>query len=181
VIVIEHGAQPMRVRIQMPAAASYSDEYEALCGVSVGNLSPIFGAVAVLGVSARQGHRRKLIDQRHGLCARPMRANYDHWAGKAVPMGGLARMCCPYFKTDGNRGHWQGGTRLGVARWSAAFSRAVLGDNSAGAGLCERRAEAGLRDHDDYNGEKQEGFGPFEADVHIRRAVVSGNAYRGPH
>ncbi|WP_163269061.1 choline dehydrogenase [Chelativorans alearense] len=174
VIVIEHGGSDFGPFIQMPAALSFpmnmarydwgfrTGPEPHLAGRSlatprgkvVGGSSSINGMVYVRG---------------HAL-------DFDHWA-EAGAKGWAFADVLPYFKRmentkdgeDGWRGtdgplHVQRGPRL----------------NPLYQTFVEAGREAGFELTEDYNGAKQEGFGPMEQTIHRGRRWSAANAYLKP-
>ena len=106
--------------------------------------------------------------------------DYDHWREQGAEGWGFADVL-PYFKRmeawdDAGHGGdpaWRGQDGpLHVTRGKMAnpLTRAFVA-----AGV-----QAGYEATDDYNGEKQEGFGPFEMTVHEGRRWSAANAYLRP-
>ncbi|PIE12109.1 MAG: choline dehydrogenase [Rhodobacterales bacterium] len=178
VLVIEHGGTDAGPFIQMPGALSYpmnmsrydwgfmAEPEPALNGRSlvcprgkvVGGSSSINGMVYV------RGHA----------------GDYAHWAENGAAGWDFADVL-PYFKRMENwdpRGHggdrdWRGTDGpLHVTRGPRDIP---LHDAFVKAG-----AQAGFETTSDYNGEKQEGFGPMEMTVHRGQRWSAANAYLKP-
>ncbi|KIC50803.1 choline dehydrogenase [Tateyamaria sp. ANG-S1] len=178
VLVIEHGGTDAGPFIQMPAALSYPMNMKRydwgfmsepephlggrrlVCprGKVVGGSSSINGMVYVRG---------------HAL-------DYDHWAESGADGWAYADVL-PYFKRmeawDGN-GHggdpaWRG--KDGPLHVTRGPRRNPLFQAFVDAGQ-----QAGYEVTDDYNGQKQEGFGPMEQTVHNGRRWSAANAYLRP-
>ncbi|KEJ89910.1 choline dehydrogenase [Sulfitobacter donghicola] len=178
VLVIEHGGTDAGPFIQMPAALSYPmnmkrydwgytsepegnlDGRELACprGKVIGGSSSINGMVYVRG---------------HAM-------DYDHWRDSGAEGWGYADVL-PYFRRmetwhDGGHGgdtYWRGKTGpLHVSRGPRK--------NPLFKAFVEAGKQAGYEATDDYNGEKQEGFGPMEQTVHDGRRWSAANAYLRP-
>jgi choline dehydrogenase len=178
VLVIEHGGTDAGPFIQMPAALSYpmnmktydwgfSSEPEPHLnnrrlatprGKVIGGSSSINGMVYV------RGHA----------------GDYDHWAESGADGWSFADVL-PYFK---RMEHWHDGGHGGDANWrgkdgplhvSRGPRKNPLFDAFVKAGR-----QAGYETTDDYNGEKQEGFGPMEQTVFNGRRWSAANAYLRP-
>jgi hypothetical protein len=151
VIVIEYGGSDAGPFIQMPGAV-LSDEHErSTTGAS--RPSPSRISAAAVGHAARQGDRRLVLHQRHGLCARPCR-DFDTWAEMGAPAGPMPT-CCPISSA------WR--TPRRARRAGAAPTARCTSARPAPNPLYQRLhrggPQAGFETTDDYNGSKQEGFG----------------------
>ncbi len=178
VIVIEHGGTDIGPFIQMPAALSYpmnmsrydwgyktepepnlnGRELVAPRGKVLGGSSSINGMVYV------RGHAR----------------DFDHWRDSGAEGWGYADVL-PYYRRmetwhDGGHGgdaHWRG--KDGPLHVSRGPRKNPLFHAFVKAGQ-----QAGYEVTQDYNGEKQEGFGAFEQTVHKGRRWSAANAYLRP-
>ncbi|NNE89604.1 MAG: FAD-binding protein, partial [Silicimonas sp.] len=175
VIVIEAGGTDAGPLIQMPAALSYpmgmarydwgmmtepephlnNRRFHAARGKVIGGSSSINGMVYV------RGHAR----------------DYDTW-GQMGASGWTFADVLPYFKRmetwHGDApSEWRGSD--GPVHITRGSRRNPLYDAFIRAG-----AEAGYETTDDYNGEKQEGFGPMEQTVWKGRRWSTANAYLKP-
>ena len=175
VLVIEHGGSDAGPLIQMPAALSYPmnmprydwgyqsepephlNNRRLACprGKVIGGSSSINGMVYV------RGHAR----------------DYDHWAESGADGWAYADVL-PYFKRLET---WHGD---GDADWRGKngplhISRGPR-DNPLVQAFVKAGEEAGYHTTQDYNGEKQEGFGPFEATIHKGQRWSAANAYLKP-
>lgn len=175
VIVIEAGGSDAGPLIQMPAALSYpmgmerydwgmmtepephlnNRRFHAARGKVVGGSSSINGMVYV------RGHAR----------------DYDTW-GQMGASGWTFADVLPYFKRmetwhGDSPSDWRGTT--GPLHITRGPRTNPLYDAFIQAG-----AEAGYETTDDYNGEKQEGFGPMEQTVWRGRRWSTANAYLKP-
>ncbi|SHL41365.1 choline dehydrogenase [Roseovarius litoreus] len=178
VLVIEHGGTDAGPFIQMPGALSYPMNMKRYdwgyrtepephlngrrlaCprGKVIGGSSSINGMVYV------RGHA----------------CDYDHWRDQGAEGWGYADVL-PYFKRleswdDGGHGgdpSWRGQhgpLHVGRGRMANPLTRAFI----------EAGGQAGYQLTDDYNGAKQEGFGPFEMTVWKGQRWSAANAYLKP-
>ncbi|MEM1344604.1 MAG: choline dehydrogenase [Pseudomonadota bacterium] len=178
VIVIEHGGTDWGPFIQMPAALSYpmnmarydwgyQSEPEPHLGgrrLACPRGKVIGGSSSINGMVYVRGHAR----------------DYDHWAEQGAHGWSYANVL-PYFLRmedwqDGGHGGdpaWRGqGGPLTVSRGPRA--------NPLFHAFVEAGREAGFETTGDYNGEKQEGFGPMEATVRGGQRWSTANAYLRP-
>ena len=178
VIVIEHGGTDAGPFIQMPAALSYPmnmkrydwgyrsepephlNNRELACprGKVIGGSSSINGMVYVRG---------------HAM-------DYDHWEESGAQGWAYADVL-PYFKRMES---WRDGGHGGDAGWRGTdgplhVSRGPR-KNPLFEAFVKAGAQAGYEATDDYNGEKQEGFGPMEQTVWNGRRWSAANAYLRP-
>ena len=178
VIVVEHGGTDAGPLIQMPAALSYPmnmSRYDwgyktepepylggrrLVCprGKVIGGSSSINGMIYVRG---------------HAL-------DYDHWAEHGAAGWSYADVL-PYFK---RMEHWHDGGHGGDASWRGTDGplHVTRGPrtNPLFHAFVEAGRQAGYEVTADYNGEKQEGFGPFEQTVYKGRRWSAANAYLKP-
>lgn len=178
VLVIEHGGTDAGPLIQMPAALSYpmnmkrydwgyQSEPEPHLGgrrLACPRGKVIGGSSSINGMVYVRGHAM----------------DYDHWA-EAGADGWAYADVLPYFKrmeTWDDAGHggdpgWRGlAGPLHVMRGPR--------DNPLHDAFVQAGREAGYEITNDYNGQKQEGFGPFEQTVHKGRRWSAANAYLKP-
>ncbi|MFT4619531.1 MAG: choline dehydrogenase [Sulfitobacter sp.] len=175
VIVIEHGGTDAGPFIQMPAALSYpmnmkrydwgySSEPEPHLGgrrLACPRGKVIGGSSSINGMVYVRGHAR----------------DYDHWAESGADGWAYADVL-PYFKRMET---WHG---EGDASWRGTdgplhISRGPR-DNPLVQAFAKAGEEAGYETTNDYNGEKQEGFGPFEATIYKGVRWSTANAYLRP-
>jgi choline dehydrogenase len=174
VIVIEYGGTDIGPLIQMPSALSiplnmslydwgFASEPEPHLdgrilatprGKVIGGSSSINGMVYV------RGHAR----------------DFDHWAEAGATGWGFADVL-PYFKrmedSDGGEDGWRGsGGPLHVQRGSRK--------NPLYGAFVEAGHQAGFELTNDYNGSKQEGFGPMEQTIRGGRRWSAATAYLKP-
>ncbi len=178
VLVIEHGGTDAGPFIQMPGALSfpmnmkrydwgYRSEPEPhlnnrrlACprGKVIGGSSSINGMVYVRG---------------HAM-------DFDHWAEVGADGWSYADVL-PYYK---RMEHWHDGGHGGDPDWRGNDGPLHVSrgrrDNPLFHAFVEAGRQAGYEVTDDYNGEKQEGFGPFEATVWQGRRWSAANAYLRP-
>lgn len=178
VLVIEHGGTDAGPFIQMPAALSYPmnmsrydwgfqsepepylNNRRLACprGKVVGGSSSINGMVYVRG---------------HAM-------DYEHWADSGADGWSYADVL-PYFK---RMEHWHDGGHGGDTTWRGVDGpmHVMRGprDNPLFSAFVEAGQQAGYETTGDYNGEKQEGFGPMDQTVWQGRRWSAANAYLHP-
>jgi len=178
VIVIEHGGSDAGPFIQMPAALSYpmnmplydwgyrSEPEPHLGGrrLACPRGKVIGGSSSINGMVYVRGHAM----------------DFDHWEESGARGWSYADVL-PYYRRmeswhDGGHGGdpaWRGSTGpLHVSRGPR--------QNPLYAAFVEAGRQAGYEVTDDYNGEKQEGFGPMEQTVWQGRRWSAANAYLRP-
>lgn len=178
VIVVETGGTDVGPFINMPGALSYPMNMprydwgyrsepephlggrEMACprGRVIGGSSSINGMVYVRG---------------HAM-------DYDHWRNVGAEGWGYADVL-PYFK---RMEHWHDGGHGGESAWRGTdgplhVSRGKR-DNPLVKAFVEAGVQAGYARTDDYNGQQQEGFGPFEATIHEGQRWSAAKAYLRP-
>ncbi|PWL19066.1 choline dehydrogenase [Falsochrobactrum shanghaiense] len=174
VIVIEFGGPDIGPLIQMPAALSMpmnmetydwgfaTDPEPHLGGRSL--VTPrgkvLGGSSSINGMVYVRGHAR----------------DYDHWAESGAQGWAFADVL-PYFKRLENAHGGQEGWRGTHGPLHIQRGRR---DNPLFQAFVEAGREAGFETTDDYNGEKQEGFGPMEQTIHNGRRWSAANAYLKP-
>ncbi|MER9444735.1 choline dehydrogenase [Mesorhizobium sp. M0340] len=174
VIVIEYGGSDIGPLIQMPSALSiplnmslydwgFASEPEPHLGgrvLATPRGKVIGGSSSINGMVYVRGHAR----------------DFDHWAEQGATGWGFADVL-PYFKRmedsaggeDGWRGH---GGPLTVQRGSRT--------NPLYGAFVEAGRQARFELTDDYNGAKQEGFGPMEQTIRGGRRWSAASAYLRP-
>ncbi|CDX18706.1 choline dehydrogenase, a flavoprotein [Mesorhizobium sp. ORS 3324] len=175
VIVIEFGGTDIGPLIQMPSALSiplnmslydwgFASEPEPHLGgrvLATPRGKVIGGSSSINGMVYVRGHAR----------------DFDHWAEQGATGWGFADVL-PYFKRmeDSNGGGetgWRGhGGPLHVQRGTRK--------NPLYGAFIEAGRQAGFELTDDYNGAKQEGFGPMEQTIWGGRRWSAANAYLKP-
>ncbi|MHA6344880.1 choline dehydrogenase [Roseivivax sp. CAU 1761] len=174
VIVIEHGGWDGGPFIRMPGALSYPmnmkmydwgyrTEPEPHLGgrrLAAPRGKVLGGSSSINGMVYVRGHAR----------------DFDHWRDQGADGWGYADVL-PYFKrlehSHGGQPGWRGSDGpLHVTRGRR--------DNPLVRAFVAAGAEAGYETTEDYNGEKQEGFGAMEATIHrgVRWSAV--RAYLDP-
>ncbi|MBB3993498.1 choline dehydrogenase [Sulfitobacter undariae] len=178
VLVIEHGGTDAGPFIQMPAALSYPMNMKRYDWGFMSEAEPhldgrklvvprgkvIGGSSSINGMVYVRGHAM----------------DYDHWRDSGADGWSYADVL-PYFRRmetwhDGGHGgdsYWRG--KDGPLHVSRGPRENPLFDAFVQAGK-----QAGYETTDDYNGQKQEGFGPMEQTVHGGRRWSAANAYLRP-
>ena len=178
VIVVEHGGTDAGPFIQMPAALSYPmnmkrydwgyrsepephlNNRELACprGKVIGGSSSINGMVYVRG---------------HAM-------DFDHWEQSGARGWGYADVL-PYYKRMES---WHASGHGGDPAWRGKDGPLHVQrgprENPLFKAFVEAGKQAGYEATDDYNGEKQEGFGPMEQTVWQGRRWSAANAYLRP-
>ena len=174
VIVVEYGGTDIGPFIQMPAALSYpmnmsrydwgyQSEPEPHLGgrrLACPRGKVIGGSSSINGMVYVRGHAR----------------DYDNWAEQGAA-GWAYKDVLPYFErmetSHGGQDGWRGTDGpLHVTRGPRK--------NPLYHAFVEAGQQAGFEMTEDYNGEKQEGFGPMEMTVHNGRRWSAANAYLRP-
>ncbi|WP_256749485.1 choline dehydrogenase [Mesorhizobium sp. Mes31] len=174
VIVIEFGGSDIGPLIQMPSALSiplnmslydwgFASEPEPHLGgrvLATPRGKVIGGSSSINGMVYVRGHAR----------------DFDHWAEEGATGWGFADVL-PYFKrmedSDGGEDGWRGHRGpLHVQRGSRR--------NPLYGAFVEAGRQAGFELTDDYNGSKQEGFGPMEQTIRGGRRWSAASAYLKP-
>lgn len=174
VIVVEYGGTDIGPFIQMPAALSYpmnmsrydwgyQSEPEPHLGgrrLACPRGKVIGGSSSINGMVYVRGHAR----------------DYDNWEEQGAA-GWAYKDVLPYFErmesSHGGQDGWRGtGGPLHVTRGPRK--------NPLYHAFVEAGQQAGFEMTEDYNGEKQEGFGPMEMTVHNGRRWSAANAYLKP-
>ncbi|MBB5720859.1 choline dehydrogenase [Loktanella ponticola] len=178
VLVIEHGGWDGGPFIQMPAALSYpmnmpmydwglQTEPEPHLGgrkLVTPRGKVIGGSSSINGMIYVRGHAM----------------DYDHWADSGAQGWSYADVL-PYFKRMEN---WHSGGHGGDAEWRGKDGplHVTRGPrkNPLTLAFVEAGKQAGYQVTGDYNGEQQEGFGPFDATIWKGRRWSAANAYLRP-
>ncbi|MBZ9872634.1 choline dehydrogenase [Mesorhizobium sp. BR1-1-9] len=174
VIVIEFGGSDVGPLIQMPSALSiplnmslydwgFASEPEPHLGgrvLATPRGKVIGGSSSINGMVYVRGHAR----------------DFDHWAEQGAAGWGFADVL-PYFKrmedADGGEDGWRGhGGPLHVRRGTRK--------NPLYGAFVEAGRQAGFELTDDYNGSRQEGFGPMEQTIFGGRRWSAASAYLRP-
>ncbi|KAA9006781.1 choline dehydrogenase [Histidinibacterium aquaticum] len=178
VIVVEYGGSDAGPFIQMPGALSYPmnmkrydwgywSEPEPHMNnrkMAVPRGKVIGGSSSINGMVYVRGHA----------------GDFDAWEEMGATGWGYADVL-PYYK---RMEHWNPAGHGGDPSWRGSdgplhVSRGQR-DNPLVSAFVEAGREAGYEVTDDYNGEKQEGFGPMEATIHRGRRWSAANAYLRP-
>ena len=174
VIVVEYGGSDFGPFIQMPAALSYpmnmsrydwgyQSEPEPHLGgrrLACPRGKVIGGSSSINGMVYVRGHAR----------------DYDNWEEQGAA-GWAYKDVLPYFErmetSHGGQDGWRGTNGpLHVSRGPRK--------NPLYHAFVEAGQQAGFEMTEDYNGEKQEGFGPMEMTVYNGRRWSAANAYLRP-
>ncbi len=174
VIVVEAGGSDIGPFIQMPAALSFpmnmsrydwgfSSEPEPHLGgrvLATPRGKVVGGSSSINGMVYVRGHAR----------------DFDHWAELGADGWAFADVL-PYYKrletSHGGEAGWRGtGGPMHVKRGPL--------ENPLYKAFIEAGAQAGFELTQDYNGSKQEGFGPMEQTIHQGRRWSTANAYLRP-
>ncbi|MEZ5777969.1 MAG: choline dehydrogenase [Paracoccaceae bacterium] len=177
VIVIEHGGSDAGPFIQMPGALSYPmnmgmydwgfrSEPEPQLGnrrMATPRGKVIGGSSSINGMVFVRGHAK----------------DFDHWADAGAAGWSYADVL-PYFRRMET---WHGGngdpTEFRGSSGPLHVSRGPR-RNPLFHAFVEAGRQAGYEVTDDYNGQKQEGFGPMEATIWKGRRWSAANAYLKP-
>jgi choline dehydrogenase len=178
VLVVEHGGHDAGPLIQMPAALSYpmnmsrydwgyrSEPEPHLGGrrLATPRGKVIGGSSSINGMVYVRGHAR----------------DFDTWADMGAK-GWAYKDVLPYFNRMET---WHEGGHGGDPQWRGTdgplhVSRGPR-SNALYHAFVDAGAEAGYELTGDYNGEKQEGFGPMEQTVYKGRRWSAANAYLKP-
>ena len=178
VIVIEHGGSDAGPLIQMPAALSYpmnmprydwgyrSEPEPCLGGrqLACPRGRVIGGSSSINGMVYVRGHAR----------------DFDHWAESGARGWAYADVL-PYYKRMES---WHDGGHGGDPAWRGSDGplHVTRGprSNPLFHAFVEAGRQAGYQVTDDYNGERQEGFGPMEQTVWKGRRWSAAKAYLHP-
>ncbi|MCC0044228.1 MAG: choline dehydrogenase [Brucellaceae bacterium] len=174
VVVIEYGGSDVGPLIQMPAAFSipmntsvydwgFATEPEPHLGgrvLATPRGKVIGGSSSINGMVYVRGHAR----------------DFDHWAEAGAGGWSFADVL-PYFRrmehSHGGEAGWRGTSGpLHVQRGTRK--------NPLFNAFMEAGKQAGFETTADYNGSKQEGFGPMEQTIHQGRRWSAANAYLRP-
>jgi choline dehydrogenase len=174
VIVIEYGVSDIGPLIQMPSALSipmnmpfydwgFSSEPEPHLGgrvLATPRGKVVGGSSSINGMVYVRGHAR----------------DFDHWAESGATGWAYADVL-PYFRrmetSHGGEAGWRGTDGpVHVQRGPRK--------NPLYHAFVEAGRQAGFETTEDYNGSKQEGFGPMEQTIHKGRRWSAANAYLRP-
>jgi len=178
VLIVEAGGSDIGPFIQMPAALSYPMNMKRYDWGLMTEPEPHLGGRRLVTPRGKVIGGSSSINGM--IYVRGHALDFDHWA-EAGATGWSYGDVLPYFKrmeawTDGGRGGdpaWRGTDGpLHVTRGPGTnpLTRAFIA-----AGI-----EAGYALTEDYNGHRQEGFGPFDSTIHKGRRWSAANAYLRP-
>ena len=178
VLVIEHGGSDRGPFIQMPASLSYpmnmamydwgmKTEPEPHLGgrqLVTPRGKVIGGSSSINGMIYVRGHAR----------------DFDHWAENGAAGWSYADVL-PYYK---RMEHWHDGGHGGDPEWRGKDGplHVTRGPrkNPLTRAFVEAGREAGYPVTGDYNGQQQEGFGPFDATIYKGHRWSAASAYLRP-
>ena len=178
VIVIEYGGTDAGPLIQMPAALSYpmnmplydwgylSEPEPHLGGrrMATPRGKVIGGSSSINGMIYVRGHAK----------------DYDYWAESGAEGWNYASVL-PYFK---RMEQWHDGGHGGDASWRGKSGPLHVSrgprNNPLTRAFVDAGRQAGYPVTGDYNGQQQEGFGPFDATIWKGRRWSAANAYLRP-
>ena len=178
VLVIEHGGSDWGPLIQMPGALSYPMNMSRYDWGYQTEPEPYLGGRRLATPRGKVIGGSSSINGM--IYVRGNALDYDHWREAGADGWGYADVL-PYFKRmeywhDGGHGgdpSWRGGDGpLHVTRGKR--------DNPLVQAFVEAGRQAGYGVTDDYNGHRQEGFGPFDMTVWKGRRWSAANAYLRP-
>ena len=178
VLVLEFGGSDAGPFIQMPGALSFpmnmgmydwgfkSEPERQLNNrrLVVPRGKVIGGSSSINGMVYVRGHAR----------------DFDHWAESGAAGWGYSDVL-PYYKRMEN---WDDGGHGGDATWRGSDGPMHVGrgkrENPLFQAFVDAGAQAGFERTDDYNGEKQEGFGPMDGTIHNGVRWSAANGYLRP-
>ena len=178
VLVVEAGGSDAGPLIRMPGALSYpmnmarydwgyASEPEPHLGgrrLACPRGRVIGGSSSINGMVYVRGHPR----------------DYDHWAEVGAD-GWAWPDVAPYFR---RMEAWEDGGHGGDPAWRGTDGPLTVSrgrrDNPLVGAFVEAGRQAGFALTDDYNGERQEGFGPMEATIRRGRRWSAADAYLKP-
>lgn len=178
VLVIEHGGSDAGPFIQMPAALSYPMNMKRYDWGMKSEPEPHLGGRELVtprgkvigGSSSING----MIYVRGHAC------DYDHWAESGAHGWAYADVL-PYFK---RMEHWHDGGHGGNPDWRGKDGplHVTRGPrkNPLNRAFVDAGEQAGYPVTGDYNGEQQEGFGPFDATIYKGVRWSAATAYLRP-
>ena len=178
VLVIEHGGTDVGPFIQMPAALSYPMNMKRYDWGYMSEPEPHLGGRRLVCPRGKVVGGSSSINGM--VYVRGHAHDFDHWA-EAGARGWAFADVLPYYKRmeswhDGGHGGdpaWRGSTGpLHVTRGPRT--------NPLFHAFVEAGRQAGYPVTSDYNGQQQEGFGPFEQTVWKGRRWSAANAYLKP-
>ncbi|MEO1291227.1 MAG: choline dehydrogenase, partial [Pseudomonadota bacterium] len=178
VLVLEFGGSDWGPLIQMPGALSFPMNMDRYNWGYVSEPEPHLGGRQIIAP------RGKVIGGSSSIngmvYVRGHALDYDHWAESGADGWAYADVL-PYFLKMEN---WSSGGHGGDPEWRGSggplhVSRGKR-DNLLFQAFVDAGRQAGFEFTDDYNGEKQEGFGPMEQTVHNGQRWSAATAYLKP-
>ncbi|WP_400086635.1 choline dehydrogenase [Yoonia sp. R78084] len=178
VLIIEYGGSDAGPFIQMPAALSYPMNMSRYDWGMKSEPEPHLGGRQLVtprgkvigGSSSING----MIYVRGHAC------DYDHWAESGAHGWSYADVL-PYFK---RMERWHDGGHGGDPAWRGKDGPLYVTrgprKNPLTRAFVEAGRQAGYPVTDDYNGEQQEGFGPFDATIYKGKRWSAATAYLRP-
>jgi choline dehydrogenase len=178
VVVLEHGGSDAGPFIQMPGALSYPMNmarydwgYKSEPEQHLGGRQLVCPRGKVIGGSSSING---MVYVRGHAC------DYDHWSENGATGWSYADVL-PYFKRMED---WQSGGHGGDPDWRGENGPMTVSrgkrENPLVKAFVEAGRQAGYPVTSDYNGEQQEGFGPFEMTVRKGQRWSAANAYLRP-
>jgi len=178
VLVLEFGGSDIGPFIQMPAALSYPMNMKRYDWGFMSEPEPHLGGRRLVTPRGKVVGGSSSINGM--VYVRGHAHDFDHWAERGATGWSYADVL-PYFK---RMEHWHDGGHGGDPAWRGHDGplHVTRGkrDNPLFAAFVAAGRQAGFESTDDYNGEKQEGFGPMEQTVWKGRRWSTANAYLRP-
>ncbi|MEM6497253.1 MAG: choline dehydrogenase, partial [Pseudomonadota bacterium] len=178
VLVIEHGGSDWGPLIQMPGALSYPMNMSRYDWGYQTEPEPYLGGRRLATPRGKVIGGSSSINGM--IYVRGNALDYDHWRETGADGWGYADVL-PYFK---RMEHWHDGGHGGDPSWRGGDGplHVTRGkrDNPLVQAFVEAGRQAGYGVTDDYNGHRQEGFGPFDMTVWKGRRWSAANAYLRP-
>ncbi|WIJ26876.1 choline dehydrogenase [Devosia sp. RR2S18] len=178
VLVLEYGGTDIGPFIQMPGALSYPMNMKRYDWGFMSEPEPGLGGRRLVTPRGKVVGGSSSINGM--VYVRGHAHDYDHWAETGASGWSYADVL-PYFK---RMEHWHAGGHGGDPEWRGKDGplHVTRGqrDNPLFETFVQAGKEAGFEATDDYNGHKQEGFGPMEQTVWRGRRWSAANAYLRP-
>ena len=178
VLVIEHGGTDAGPFIQMPAALSYPMNMKRYDWGYVSEPEPHLGGRRLVCPRGKVVGGSSSINGM--VYVRGHAHDFDHWAETGADGWAYADVL-PYYKRMES---WHDGGHGGDPAWRGTDGplHVTRGPrtNPLFHAFVEAGRQAGYPVTQDYNGQQQEGFGPFEQTVHKGRRWSAANAYLRP-
>lgn len=178
VLVIEYGGSDAGPFIQMPAALSYPMNMKMYDWGMQTEPEPHLGGRTLVTPRGKVIGGSSSINGM--IYVRGHAHDFDHWAESGADGWAYADVL-PYFK---RMEHWHDGGHGGNPDWRGKDGplHVTRGPrkNPLTRAFVEAGAQAGYPITGDYNGEQQEGFGPFDATIYKGRRWSTATAYLRP-